>query len=158
MIPLGWLDTNNSNCLESPFRTFLILHSRRRSTYQCCQCFDFFSFLPEQPHEDITLDKGLFPAKKYWYFSYISMKHMRRVLMKSIILRCFYWDSTAFIFGRVFKKNPSFKIGMSRQVHGCHPRFTFWLTLYKVICFLYSSVDCFYIWKGWRGGPVVQEG
>ena len=26
------------------------------------------------------------------------------------------------------------------------PRFTFWLTFFKVICYIYSSVDCFHIW------------
>ena len=26
------------------------------------------------------------------------------------------------------------------------PRFTFWLAFFKVICYLYSSVDCFHIW------------
>ena len=25
---------------------------------------------------------------------------------------------------------------------------------FKIICYLYSSVDCFHIWYGWRGGPV----
>ena len=26
------------------------------------------------------------------------------------------------------------------------PRFTFWLTFFKLACYLYSSVDCFHIW------------
>ena len=60
------------------------------------------------------------------------------------------------IIGRLFFFfffNPSFRKampgwasgGLRTSVVGCRPRFTFWLTP-KVICYLYSSVDCFHIW------------
>ena len=46
-----------------------------------------------------------------------------------------------------FLKNPFFKMAISGRAVGRRLRFTFWLTFFfKVICYLYSLMDCFYIW------------
>ena len=59
-------------------------------------------------------------------------------------------------FGQVFQKNPSFRIAMSGQVGGGRAAgvghlassqvYLFVNLFFKVICYLYSSVNCFHIW------------
>ena len=73
----------------------------------------------------------------YFFFTFI--------LFLFIYLFLFFFIFFFFFFF-LFFFNPSFKIEMSGRASGVVRGLAFGEPFLKVICYLYSSVDCFHIW------------